>query len=418
MCRTAGVSLVAALCLVNSGCYYMQAAVGQWQVLRKSEPIDEVIAAGDTPEETARRLHLVQAARQFSIDELGLPDNDTYRRYADIEREFVVWNVFAAPEFSVQPRQWCFPVAGCVSYRGYFSKDAAYREAERLEKDGYDVSVGGVSAYSTLGNFNDPVLSSMLRWDDMQLAGVLFHELAHQVLYIKGDTAFNESFATAVEEIGLERWLAARGRPGDMATYRERRELRQDLMALVAAARGDLRIYYADDITDEEKRRLKASRLQRLQTEATARLEKSGRSGSAWIREGLNNARLASMTLYEGWVPAFRSLFRQCGQDIRCLYVEAEKLSALGRSARDTRLGALARGERERPTSMCINRRKLSGVTRCSDQQQLIGQAAQLAGHAPMEDCLGRENAFHVLASLVEGDVFYPYPRVDAAGVR
>lgn len=345
MCRMAKTSLLVALCLVNAGCYYMQAAVGQWQVLRKSEPIGDVIAGDDTSEEIADRLRLVQAARRFSIDHLGLPDNDSYRSYADIERDFVVWNVFAAPEFSVQPRQWCFPVVGCVSYRGYFSKDAAYREAERLKEDGYDVSVAGVSAYSTLGNFNDPVLSSMLQWDDIQLVGVLFHELAHQVLYVKGDTAFNESFATAVEEFGLEQWLGSRGRPADILTYRQRRQLRRDLMALVAAARNDLRDHYAAAISDEQKRGLKASRLQQLQAAAAARLEESGRSASGWLRGELNNARLASMTLYEGWLPAFRALFQRCTQDIQCFYVEAEKLSRLEQSARNARLEELARSQ-------------------------------------------------------------------------
>ncbi len=214
-----------ALCAPVSGCYYLQAAAGQWQVMQKREPITDVIGSEDTPEELKNRLRLVQAARQFSVDELLLPDNDSYRSYADIERDFVVWNVFAAPEFSLQAKRWCFPVAGCVSYRGYFSRDAAQKAARRLQEDGFDVFVGGVSAYSTLGNFSDPVLSSMMRWDDIRLVGVLFHELAHQVLYVKGDTGFNESFATAVEEQGIERWLRSRGEEDDIAIYQERRAL-------------------------------------------------------------------------------------------------------------------------------------------------------------------------------------------------
>ena len=215
-----------ATCLALCGCYYMQAATGQWQVLRKREPIDEVIASPDTAPELADRLRLVQEARRFSIDELLLPDNDSYRSYADIGREFVLWNVFAAPEFSLQPKAWCFPVAGCVNYRGYFSRDAAYRKSERLAKPGYAVAVGGVAAYSTLGNFNDPVLNTMMSWDDIRLVAVLFHELAHQVLYVQGDSAFNESFATAVEEFGVMRWLEFRGQVEDIDRYRDRRRIR------------------------------------------------------------------------------------------------------------------------------------------------------------------------------------------------
>lgn len=325
-----------------SGCYYAQAAAGQWQVLRKSEPISEVIGEDGTSSELAERLRLVQAARRFSVDELGLPDNKSYRNYADIEREFVVWNVFAAPEFSLQPRQWCFPVAGCVAYRGYFSRDAAFRESERLKKHGYDVAVGGVSAYSTLGKFNDPVLSSMLSWDDIQLVGTLFHELAHQVLYVKGDSGFNESFATAVEEFGLERWLVSNGRPDDIDVYRQRRQLRQDLMALVADARDDLRAHFEAAIGDDEKRRLKAARLEQLAADISAEFARSGRDPSDWLSGELNNARLASMTLYEGRLPAFRTLLADCEQDIRCFYGRAEELSQLEQATRDARLDALA----------------------------------------------------------------------------
>ena len=207
------------ICFLLPACYYVQATRGQIEVLSKRQPIDEVLASPETAEELGRRLRLVQEARQFSIDELYLPDNKSYRSYSDLERDFVVWNVFAAPEFSLEAREWCYPIVGCVSYRGYFSEEAANGEAAKLRRKGFDSAVGGVPAYSTLGNFNDPVLNTMMRWDDVKLVSTLFHELAHQVLYIKDDTAFNESFATAVEEIGIERWLAKNGRQGDMASY-------------------------------------------------------------------------------------------------------------------------------------------------------------------------------------------------------
>jgi predicted aminopeptidase len=336
--------LVLMLCVSTSGCYYLQAAAGQWQVIKKREPIETVIEDTSTPTQLVERLMLVQQARAFSVDELGLPDNKSYRSYADIERDYVVWNVFAAPEFSLEPRRWCFPIAGCVSYRGFFSRQAAYDESERLAKKGFDVTVGGVSAYSTLGNFDDPVLSSMLRWDDLQLVAVLFHELAHQVLYVKGDTGFNESFATAVEEFGMQRWLSSRGQHDDITTYRERRELRQDLMALVANARDDLRTVYAATDSDEDKRRRKQARLEQLAREAGARLEQSGRDSASWLRGGLNNARLVSMALYAGRLPAFRALLDNCDEDIRCFYARAGDLAKLTKPARDAALTALAGG--------------------------------------------------------------------------
>jgi len=346
--RALRILLIVVLSAGTAGCYYMQAANGQWQVLRKREPIAEVLADDATSENLADRLRLVQAARQFSIDELGLPDNDSYRSYADIEREFVVWNVFAAPEFSLQPKEWCFPVAGCVNYRGYFSRDAAYRESARLAKSGYDVAVGGVSAYSTLGKFDDPVLSSMMRWDDIQLVAVLFHELAHQVLYIKGDSAFNESFATAVEEFGVGRWLASNDRVDDIDVYRARRELRQKLMALVAAAREDLRAHFSAAVPDEEKRRLKAARLKQLSEAAAETLAAAGREGSNWLSGELNNARLVSMSLYEGRLPAFRVLFADCDRDIRCFYARAGELANLDTPSRNKALDGLAGREPQR----------------------------------------------------------------------
>ena len=336
--------LLTATCLSMAGCYYLQAAAGHWQVMHRREPISDVLTDAATPAGLSERLRLVQEARRFSVAELALPDNDSYRSYADIERDFVVWNVFAAPEFSLEPKEWCFPIAGCVSYRGYFSRQDAEAEAGRLARKGFDVAVGGVTAYSTLGNFDDPVLSSMLRWDDLQLAATLFHELAHQVLYIKGDTGFNESFATAVEEFGMQRWLESRGRRDEMLRYLERRELRDDLMALVAAARADLRLTFRAAISDAEKRRLKSARLEQLSVAASARLARAGRDPAGWLRDGLNNARLASMAVYDGNLPAFRALLNRCEQALSCFYEKAGVLAKLDKAERDAALEALASG--------------------------------------------------------------------------
>ncbi len=327
-----------------SSCYYVQATRGQIEVLSKREPIDEILAEPGTEAELRRRLRLVQDARRFSVDELRLPDNRSYRSYSDLERDFVVWNVFAAPEFSLDAREWCYPIVGCVSYRGYFSQQAANREAGKLAKKGFDVAVGGVPAYSTLGNFNDPVLNTMMRWDDIKLVSTLFHELAHQVLYIKDDTAFNESFATAVEEIGIERWLAANGRPGDMADYRAGKALHRRLVELVDAARDDLADYYGRNIDSDAKRELKSARLEQVAADARAELRAAGRSENHWLTGELNNARLLPMSLYDGQVPAFLALYADCGYELPCLYAEAAQIAELEREERNARLAELAAG--------------------------------------------------------------------------
>ncbi len=321
--RAAPAAVLVILIASLSGCYYTQAVRGQLDVMRKREPIAQVIGAEETPAELARRLRLVEQARDFSTSELGLPDNGSYRSYADLERDFVVWNVFAAPEFSLEAKRWCFPVAGCVSYRGYFSEQAAHREAARLGGKGFDVAVGGIAAYSTLGKFDDPVLNTMMQWDDVDLVATMFHELAHQLLYVKGDSGFNESFATAVEEFGIERWLASRGLDAEMAKYLDSRGLRRRLMQLIEVARSDLAETYAAHLDANTMRSRKHARLDLLNTEVTREFEASGRRAPAWVGEGLNNARLASMVLYQGRLSEFRELLAECDNDIRCFYVAA-----------------------------------------------------------------------------------------------
>jgi predicted aminopeptidase len=320
----------------------MQAASGQWEVLRKRESLSDVIADPDTTPELAARLKTLNEARDFSIRELGLPDNQSYRTYTALDRDYVVWNVFAAPEFSLQAKQWCYPIAGCVSYRGYFSKDAAMRESQRLSDDGFDVAFGGVAAYSTLGKFNDPILSTMLRWDDVELVAVLFHELAHQVVYVKDDTSFNESFATAVEEIGVRRWLASRGEEGRIAEYLAGRELQQSLLALVETARIALRSVYESASGREQQRVQKRELLTALAKDAAAEIERRGGNSSSWLSGELNNARLISMTLYEGRLPSFRALFLKCGESLECFYEQAKQLADM---EFETREAALSAGE-------------------------------------------------------------------------
>lgn len=323
------------------GCYYVQAINGHTELMRHRRPMTEVLEDPAAPETLKERLRLVQAARTFSVAELGLPDNDSYRSYADLGRDYVVWNVFAAPEFSLAPRKWCYLVAGCVAYRGYFHKGDALEEARALEEDGYDVAMGGVSAYSTLGKFADPVLNTMMRWSDADLVATLFHELAHQKLYIKGDTQFNESFATAVSAIGMERWFATHGASEKLDGYQSERELRHELLELVDATKAKLAALYASDIPVDEKRESKRELLDVLSADADELFAAHGIDGSP-LAAPLNNARLVSLGLYEGWASGFRAVYEECAEQLDCFYARASDLASLPANERSARLSLLS----------------------------------------------------------------------------
>ncbi len=340
--RVAPCAVVAIAMPALGGCYYLQAIGGQLEVMRKREPIPEVLEDPTVPDATRERLGMVLEARRFAVDELGLPDNDSYRTYADLERDYVVWNVFAAPEFSLEPKTWCFPIVGCVAYRGYFDEAAARRHAAGLEARGYDVYVGGVPAYSTLGRFDDPVLNTMMRWTDADLVATVFHELAHQRLYVKGDTGFNEAFATAVAEIGLERWLTSRGQAEALAVYRRRIAFRKALVAMAEAAKVELEALYADGIDVGEMRRRKRALLDDLSRRAVEEAARRGFEDAGWLRAPLNNARLVSVGVYRSHLGAFRALYQQCDSDLSCFYAGAEELADLPAEQRRQRLDAFA----------------------------------------------------------------------------
>lgn len=338
--------LVAALFLLfllqTGGCYYLQAVRGHSELMSRRRPVAEIVGDENVPEEVRAKLELVTAARDFAVSGLLLPDNDSYRSYADLERDYVVWNVIAAPEFSLQPKTWCYPVAGCVAYRGYFDEDAARRLASRLSADGFDVAVVGAIAYSTLGRFADPVLNTMLRWSDVGLVATMFHELAHQQLYVKGDTAFNESYATAVAEIGIEKWLHNTGQPAALDRYREWKLLQREVFDLIDAALLELQDLYGSGVSDEEKRRRKRSVLDALSSDAAALYEAYGQVANN-LAPPLNNAKLLSMQLYEGHVDAFKALHAACNRDLECFYAETAKLADLDQAARQRELLLLSR---------------------------------------------------------------------------
>jgi len=311
------------------GCYYLQAARGQLEIVRKRTPIVEVVADPATAPSLRRSLELVRSAREFGVTELGLPDNGSYRSYADLGRDFVVWNVFAAPEFSLEPKRWCFPVAGCVAYRGYFHRDAAEAEAARLAADGYDTHVAGVAAYSTLGRFEDPVLNTMMGWSDLRLVETLFHELAHQRLYVQDDTEFNESFATVVGRVGVRRWLQSRGDAEGLATLERRVAWLRDWMAEVEALRSRLAALYASGRPPAGMRAEKARLFDEL-----------ARSPIAPRQVPNDNAALVPAMAYHGLVPEFTGMLAACDGDLGCFYERAAALAELEPGARRERLAA------------------------------------------------------------------------------
>jgi predicted aminopeptidase len=316
--------------------YVAQAARGQWQVMRARQPIDKVIASDKTAPQLRDRLTEVRAARNFASRELGLPDNGSYRSYADLKRPYVVWNVVAAPEFSVNPRRWCFPIAGCVAYRGYFKEASARKFAESLRKRGYDVYVGGVAAYSTLGKLKDPVLNTMLGYGDDELAAIIFHELSHQLIYVANDSEFNEAFATAVEQAGLERWLKQEGRESDLGRYKARRSRQAQIIALFTAARTKLIALYEQKIAPDAMRERKGEIFQDLDSQM-ADLEKrlgfrSGYRNTA--PGGLNNAYLASIATYYDCVPGFERLLASKDGDLRKFYDAVRELARKPREER------------------------------------------------------------------------------------
>lgn len=333
--------LLALLGLVVSGCttldYYAHLGQGHWQLLKARQPVERLLAEPGTDPELARRLALAGRARDFASASLQLPDNRSYRLYADIGRPFVVWTLFATEEFSLDPELHCFPIAGCVAYRGYYQLGRARGAAALLREQGLDTHIGGVEAYSTLGWFDDPLLNTMLRWDDERLVAVIFHELAHQRYYLAGDTAFNESFATFVEREGLRQWQASRGETRADGIDRQRRQF----IELVLASRERLRQLYAGDLPNAAMRAAKQAEFDRLRRDyRDLRQREWGGDGryDAWIEAPLNNAKLLPFGLYDRWVPAFAALFAQSGGDWARFH---QAVRALGRLAQADRHAAL-----------------------------------------------------------------------------
>ena len=332
--------LVAGTVCLSSGCstigYYAQSASGHLALVRAAKPVPEWLADAQTPPALKARLELSQRIRDFAVSELHEPDNASYRRYADLHRGAAVWNVVAAPELSLRLQTWCFPVVGCVGYRGYYDRAAADAFAQTLRDQGLETSVYGVPAYSTLGllpgdAFADPLLNTFIGYPEGELARLIFHELAHQIAFAKGDTEFNESFATAVERIGAQRWLATQASPQAREDYERFDNQRRDFRALTMRYRDRFEALYNGAGTEADKRAAKAALMRELRAdyETLKRERWGGYSGyDGWFARA-NNAAFGVLAAYNGLAPHFERLFEREGRDFHRFYTEVRRLAAL-----------------------------------------------------------------------------------------
>ena len=325
---------VAGFAALLAGCanlgYYAQAVEGHLAIQQRTRPISEVVGDSTTAENLKRSLSVVSALREFAVRELRLPNNGSFTTYADLGRPYAVWNVSAAPELSMELEKWCFVAVGCVSYRGFFSMSEAERFAQELRAKGYDVALGGVRAYSTLGWFREPLLNTFLGYSDTEMAQLIFHELAHQVVHVRDDTAFNESFATAVELEGINRWLDRNGTEAQREAFIASRKRKTSYITILLEYRARLKRLFASGESDVEKRETKA----RIFDELHEKLADFGTAKAA-VRRGpvvptkLNNADLATVSTYTGLVPAFQALLQQQGGNLPLFYERVKEIARL-----------------------------------------------------------------------------------------
>jgi predicted aminopeptidase len=357
-----------------TGCspgYFVQATAGQLEIMRARRPIGRVLADPATAPDVRARLQLAGEVLRFAHRELALPDNGSYRDYAELGRPYAVWNVFAAPEFSLALRRWCFPIAGCVAYRGYFARDGAQALAARLARRGYDVHVAGAVAYSTLGFFRDPLLDSALRLPDRVLAALIIHELAHQQLYVPGDTVFNESFATLVEQEGLARWLAARGDEAGLCSLAQGIAREQEVHALLDETRTRLAAIYDSPAPDEVRRAMKAAEIEGLHRRyRELRARWTGPPVfDAWFDGRMNNATLGAIAAYDRWVGTLRVILEAEGGDLTAFYRRAARLGRLDAAGRaEVLAGITARSTLAAPAGCAVERALPLSVPAAADR--------------------------------------------------
>jgi predicted aminopeptidase len=320
--------------------YYWQAIGGQIEILRKREPIAEILADETRDEELRSELQRVSELRRFAVDELGLANNDSYTSYVDLQRPYVVWNVIATEPLSIDPMQWCYPFVGCVSYRGYFARSAAESLQRKLDERNLDTFLGGSGAYSTLGYFDDPILSTMLVGGARDIAGILFHELAHQRLYIRDDSEISEGFATTIEEYGVESWLTTRSDPASLEEYRRRIARRADFAELVTRQQARLAALFAAATDDASKLAAKDAAFEQMRVDYADLKDRWGGAAEydQWFAQPLNNATLVAVATYRRWVPAMRERLDRVGLDQ--FYLDMEVLAALPEAERLACLGS------------------------------------------------------------------------------
>ena len=341
----AAVILASAVTGCTSISYYAQSLEGHVKIMAARKNVERLVQDPSTPKPLRAKLTSASTIRRFATDELALPDNSSYRSYVDIGRDNVTFAVFAAPQFSLTPITWCFPVFGCVPYRGYFSRKSAAESAAGLQRQGLDVYVSGVTAYSTLGWFSDPLLNTMLRQDDTYIASLIFHELAHQKIYVNNDSAFNEAFAVAVETSGVRKWLRATGNRVGLRRYEADRRRRADFLGLIAKTRDALRQVYGSPRSPEQMAAAKAATIDRLRTRYRQMRDQrwAGYRGyDAWFTTPINNAKLAATAVYGEQVPAFLRLFDLCSGDYPRFYASVRRIADLKQPSRSEALKAAA----------------------------------------------------------------------------
>lgn len=334
------------IALLQSGCssvgYYAGIMNGHLDLINQSEPVEKLIKDSKTPEKLRNMLITSQKIRDFASNSLYLPENDSYREYADLKRPFAVWNVIATREFSVDSEKWCFLFTGCLSYRGYFTETEATEYANSLKAKGLDVYVAGARAYSTLGWFSDPLLNTMMYQAEAYRAGIIFHELAHQEIYIEDDSAFNESFATTVEQEGIRRWFIATEQADKYEKYLKNKKQQQDFNSLLNTTRTQLQALYAKNIPDDQKRQGKADIL-RVMKKSYQKLKQSwgGDDGyDKWMAQDINNAHLALISTYHEFVPVFKKILASEENDLKKFYAKVKQIGKLKAPQRKAGLAA------------------------------------------------------------------------------
>ena len=346
------------LLLLLVGCadigYYWHSARGHLDIMNQRVDIDELLADDQLDRNLRARLILVQNMRRFSVERLSLPENGSYSSYVNLQQPYVIQNLFAAPEFSTRLHQWCYPLIGCASYRGYYDEARLLDYVAELEAEGLEVYIGQVPAYSTLGWFEDPVLSSFVDWPDYRLAGLLFHELTHQRIYIEDDTTFNESLASAVQQAGTELWLKSNDQTAALADFARWLAYRDEVIALIASTREGLSDLYAGDFSDAEKRQLKAQRFQQARSAHVIIASRHGIKGGfkRWFSSELNNAKIGSIATYNSRVTAFLNILEAQTSGFAAFYRYVEQIAELDREPRDRCLDAWENGT-EAITNLC-----------------------------------------------------------------